>query len=68
VVSHDVFYRGEQGYAVDVALRHGWRGQEVFVCGSEAMVQATLARLVDAGVPPERIHFDEFTSDRGRES
>ncbi|WP_182875376.1 globin domain-containing protein [Microbispora sp. H10670] len=67
VVSHDPFYRGTRGYAVDVALQ-GWRGQHVFVCGSEEMVQATNGRLLDAGVPSEQIHFDEFTSDRGRES
>ena len=67
VVSHDPFYRGTRGYAVDVALQ-GWRGQHVFVCGSEEMVQATVGRLIDAGVPTEQIHFDEFTSDRGRES
>ncbi|GAA3839884.1 FAD-binding oxidoreductase [Sphaerisporangium flaviroseum] len=67
-VSHDPLYQGDQGYAVDVALRSGWRGEEVFVCGSEPMVQASVARLVDAGVPSEQIHFDEFTSDRGRES
>lgn len=67
VVSHDPLYRGERGYAVDVALRDGWRGEEVFVSGSEVMVQATMARLIDTGVPSERIHFDEFTSDIGRE-
>jgi NAD(P)H-flavin reductase/hemoglobin-like flavoprotein len=67
VVSHDPFYRGNRGYAVDVALQ-AWRGQDVFVCGSEEMVQNTVARLLDAGVPPEQVHFDEFTSDRGRES
>lgn len=66
-VSHDPFYRGNRGYAVDVALQ-SWRGQEVFVCGSEEMVRATVARLLDAGVPTDQIHFDEFTSDRGLES
>ncbi|MBP2703306.1 flavohemoprotein [Microbispora sp. RL4-1S] len=67
VASHDPLYRGTRAYAVDAALQ-AWRGQDVFVCGSEQMVQATVARLLDAGVPPEQIHFDEFTSDRGRES
>ncbi|ETK31860.1 globin domain-containing protein [Microbispora sp. ATCC PTA-5024] len=66
-VSHDPFYRGTRGNAVDVALQ-AWRGQQVFVCGSEEMVQGTVGRLLDAGVPPEQVHFDEFTSDRGRES
>lgn len=67
VVSHDAFYRGTRGYAVDVALQ-GWRGQHVFVCGSEEMARNTVGRLLDAGVPSEQIHYDEFTSDKGRES
>ncbi|MFJ2028361.1 globin domain-containing protein [Streptosporangium sp. NPDC087985] len=66
VVSHDPFYRGERGYVVDTALR-AWRGQEVFVCGSGEMVQATVARLLDAGVPHEQIRFDEFTTGEGKE-
>ncbi|WP_433514164.1 globin domain-containing protein [Nonomuraea sp. CA-143628] len=66
VVSHDGLYRGERGYVVDVALK-AWRGQDVFVCGSEEMVQSTIARLLDAGVPAEQIRFDEFTSAGGRE-
>ncbi|MEU7856840.1 globin domain-containing protein [Nonomuraea sp. NPDC049141] len=66
VVSHDSFYSGENGYVVDVALK-AWRGQDVFVCGSEEMVQSSVARLLDAGVPPQQIRFDEFTSAVGRE-
>ncbi|MBF8191748.1 hypothetical protein ITP53_39870 [Nonomuraea sp. K274] len=66
VVSHDAFYSGEHGYAVDAALK-AWRGQDVFVCGSEEMVQSSVARLLDAGVPPAQIRFDEFTSAGGRE-
>ncbi|RCG25067.1 globin [Sphaerisporangium album] len=66
-VSHDRFYRGTRGNAVDVALQ-AWRGQHVFVCGSEEMAQSTVGRLLDAGVPHEQIHFDEFTSDKGGES
>ncbi|WP_240197531.1 globin domain-containing protein [Nonomuraea lactucae] len=66
VVSHDGLYRGEHGHVVDVALK-AWRGQDVFVCGSEEMVQTTVGRLLDAGVPPGQIHFDEFTSDGGKQ-
>ncbi|TDE58218.1 hypothetical protein E1295_06355 [Nonomuraea mesophila] len=66
VVSRDAFYRGEHGYAVDVALK-AWRDQDVYVCGSEEMVQGSVSRLLDAGVPPEHIRFDEFTTAGGRE-
>ncbi|MDA0631946.1 globin domain-containing protein [Nonomuraea sp. MCN248] len=66
-VSNDPYYRGTRGNAVDVALQ-AWRGQRVFVCGSEEMAQGTVGRLLDAGVPSEQIHFDEFTSDKGGES
>ena len=37
---------------------------EVFVCGPEAMIDATEAALLDAGVPRERIHTERFTSPR----
>src|SRR5690606_41907904 len=37
-VSHDPYYRGTRGNAVDVALQ-AWRGQQVFVCGSTEMAQ-----------------------------
>jgi NAD(P)H-flavin reductase/hemoglobin-like flavoprotein len=66
VVSRDAFYHGEHGYAVDVAVK-AWRGQDVFVCGSEEMVQSSIGRLLDAGVPAGQIRFDEFTSSGGRE-
>ena len=34
---------------------------EVFICGPEAMIEATEKALVDAGVPAERIHAERFT-------
>ena len=37
---------------------------EVFVCGPEAMIDATEAALRQAGVPPERIHTERFSSPR----
>jgi ring-1,2-phenylacetyl-CoA epoxidase subunit PaaE len=36
--------------------------EEVFVCGPEAMIEATEAALCQAGVKPERIHSERFTS------
>lgn len=35
---------------------------EVFVCGPEAMIDATEKALLDAGVRPDRIHTERFTS------
>ncbi len=35
---------------------------EVFVCGPEAMIEATEQALLGAGVKPERIHTERFSS------
>jgi ring-1,2-phenylacetyl-CoA epoxidase subunit PaaE len=35
---------------------------EVFVCGPEAMIEATEKALLDAGVRPDRVHTERFTS------
>ncbi len=35
---------------------------EVFICGPEAMIEATEKALVDAGVPADRVHSERFTS------
>ncbi|NIC40186.1 1,2-phenylacetyl-CoA epoxidase subunit PaaE [Aquabacterium sp. A08] len=35
---------------------------EVFICGPEAMIEATEAALREAGVPAHRIHTERFTS------
>ncbi len=35
---------------------------EVFICGPEAMIEATEKALLDAGVKPERLHTERFTS------
>ncbi|TSE25899.1 1,2-phenylacetyl-CoA epoxidase, subunit E [Tepidimonas sediminis] len=36
---------------------------EVFICGPEAMIQATERALLAAGVPAQRIHSERFTTD-----
>jgi len=36
--------------------------EEVFVCGPEGMIEDTEAALCQAGVKPERIHSERFTS------
>ncbi|MEW6695492.1 1,2-phenylacetyl-CoA epoxidase, subunit E [Tepidimonas thermarum] len=35
---------------------------EVFICGPEAMIEATEQALRDAGVPPQRIRTERFTT------
>lgn len=35
---------------------------EVFICGPEAMIEATEQALLDAGVPADRVHAERFTS------
>lgn len=35
---------------------------EVFICGPEAMIESTEQALKDAGVRPDRIHTERFTS------
>ncbi len=35
---------------------------EVFVCGPEAMIEATESALLAAGVRPDRVHTERFTS------
>ncbi|WP_372656923.1 1,2-phenylacetyl-CoA epoxidase subunit PaaE [Hydrogenophaga sp.] len=35
---------------------------EVFICGPEPMIEATEAALLEAGVRPDRVHTERFTS------
>jgi ring-1,2-phenylacetyl-CoA epoxidase subunit PaaE len=35
---------------------------EVFICGPEAMIEATEKALLDAGVRPDRVHTERFSS------
>ncbi len=35
---------------------------EVFICGPEAMIEATEQALLEAGVPADRVHTERFTS------
>ncbi|HEX9998968.1 MAG TPA: flavohemoprotein, partial [Actinoplanes sp.] len=48
---------GRQAAISDVVLRHGpWPDHDFYVCGSTAMVEATMRGLGRLGVPPARIH------------
>jgi NAD(P)H-flavin reductase len=65
-VSEDPRSSGERGPVAAVALRYGpWLDQEIYVCGSPAMVSASWDRLCAAGVGPDRIHCEDLTGYAG---
>lgn len=50
-----------QGALADVVARYGlWRDHDAYVCGSPAMVDATVDRLVSLGLGTDRIRADKF--------
>lgn len=54
----------EQGTLADAVTRHGaWEDRDVLVAGSPAMIRATVSRMLVAGTPLDRIHYDPFTLD-----
>jgi NAD(P)H-flavin reductase len=54
----------ERGTLADVVTRYGaWAGHDVLVCGSPAMIRATVSRMLVAGTPLDRIRYDPFTMD-----
>ncbi|MGH4024417.1 MAG: FAD-binding oxidoreductase [Pseudonocardiaceae bacterium] len=54
----------EHGTLADVVTRHGaWADRDVLVCGSPAMIRATVSRMLVAGTPLDRIKYDPFTLD-----
>ena len=54
----------ERGTLADVVTRYGaWAGHDVVVCGSPAMIRATVSRMLVAGTPLDRIRYDPFTVD-----
>ncbi len=51
----------EQGNIDEVMTRYGpWKEHDFFVCGSPAMVKATLRRLAELQIPSVRIRYDAF--------
>jgi NAD(P)H-flavin reductase/hemoglobin-like flavoprotein len=61
VISDDPHYPGDRGTPVEAALRAGrWTDHEVFICGPPGMVADSTRRLREVGVPPERMHVEEF--------
>jgi NAD(P)H-flavin reductase/hemoglobin-like flavoprotein len=54
----------EHGTLADVVTRCGaWPNRDVLVCGSPAMIRATVSRMLVAGTPLDRITYDPFTLD-----
>ncbi|MGH3752370.1 MAG: FAD-binding oxidoreductase [Pseudonocardiaceae bacterium] len=54
----------EYGTLADAVTRFGaWPDREVLVCGSPAMIRATVSRMLVAGTPLDRIKYDPFTLD-----
>lgn len=54
----------EHGTLADAVTRYGaWEGHDVLVSGSPEMIRTTVSRMLVAGTPLERIHYDPFTLD-----
>ena len=54
----------EIGTLSDVVTRYGsWADHDVTVCGSPAMIRSTVAQMLVAGTPLDRISYDPFTLD-----
>jgi NAD(P)H-flavin reductase len=64
-VSEDKISSLEHGDVGDVVLRHGpWNSREVFVAGPAVMVEDTVSRLLQHGVPRERMSSEVFAPSR----
>ncbi|HYN73131.1 MAG TPA: globin domain-containing protein [Nakamurella sp.] len=60
-ISDDTRWKGRQGLIGEVAADDGdWSEHDVYVCGSPAMVEATIKRLLAVGVLEDRVRFEEF--------
>ena len=53
---------GDKVRAIIDALLPVGSMDEVFICGPEAMIEATESALLEAGVPANRVHTERFTS------
>jgi NAD(P)H-flavin reductase len=64
-VSDDKISSLEHGDIGDVVLRHGpWLSREVCVAGPAPMVDDTVSRLLQHGVPQQRLHSEVFAPSR----
>jgi NAD(P)H-flavin reductase len=54
----------ERGTLADVVTRYGaWTDHEVLIAGSPEMIRSTVSRMLVAGTPLGRIHYDPFVQD-----
>jgi len=53
---------GDKVRAIIAALLPVGSMDEVFICGPDAMIEATQRALLEAGVRPDRVHTERFTS------
>jgi NAD(P)H-flavin reductase/hemoglobin-like flavoprotein len=61
VVSDDASFPGARGLVGAVAAASGpWHGRGALVCGGPQMVAHAVAQLVDAGIAPEDIRYEQF--------
>jgi NAD(P)H-flavin reductase/hemoglobin-like flavoprotein len=64
IESHPRMIGMEHGTLADVVTRFGaWPDRDVLICGSPAMIRATMSRMLIAGTPLDRITYDPFTLD-----
>ncbi len=64
VVSREPTYGGVRGSLPDVVAQHAdWSAYDVVVSGSPSLIQATVRKLSDRGVPASRIYYDTYTID-----
>jgi NAD(P)H-flavin reductase len=60
-VSAEPEYRGETGTVADVIGRRvSLTGRDAYLCGSSAMVAATVSRLQSLGMPRDHIYVEDF--------
>jgi NAD(P)H-flavin reductase len=53
-----------EGTLADVVPRFGaWKGRDVLIAGSPPMLRATVAKMLVAGTPLDRIQYDPYTLD-----
>ena len=66
VVSHDQAFQGEQGTVADTVGRllladpRGAGRYDTYICGSRAMVEATVSRLDSIGAPREQVFYEDY--------
>jgi ferredoxin-NADP reductase/hemoglobin-like flavoprotein len=47
------------GTIPELAVRAWWRDRDIYISGPDAMITATVRALLDAGAPPDLLHYDQ---------